>query len=719
MSKTYTEEETLAYYEQNTLRDNKNYDELIGTNKRVLMWTKGVPIEIGVIDQVRSLSSMSFIWPYIALMPDAHVGRGSTIGSVIPTIGAVIPAAVGVDIGCFSGNTKILVLSGKKIKIKKLVKVTLDNGKSITCTPDHRFMLRDGTYKEARNLLLNESLMPFYRKRDKDGYILILQPYSGSYQRAHWIVARSGLLGKVPSFKNQTTVIHHKDFTKNNNIPSNLEFMSDAEHSAYHRSIIGRNLHWQSKDFEKKRINALRKKAKTKDGYLYNSLRGSLNIIRYMDERPNHHKNAVKNNGKRGRKYLINYNKSKKGREKSKEISNRLYYCNVCNLHIKSPIGWYNHQRWTHKLIKVNHKVNSVVYLTKKSNVYCLTVPEHNNFAIAAGVFVHNCGMIAQRLNLSLNDLPDNAVAKIRPEIEKSVPHGRTNNGKRGDKGAWGRPPTEVDNVWNLFLKDGYDEIISTHQKLKGANAYVHLGSLGTGNHFIEVCFDQNSQLWVMLHSGSRGIGNAIGQFFIQKAKEDMRVHQINLPDEDLAYLKEGTEFFDEYIKGVSWAQEFAKQNRRIMLARTLSAIERGLNRSIMVDKFAVNCHHNYVTKEMHFGQEVWLTRKGAVSAKLGEYGIIPGSMGAKSFIVSGKGNLDSFHTCSHGAGRKMSRTEAKEKFTVDDLVAQTLNVECRKDAGVIDEIPGAYKSIDDVMAAQEDNVEIKYKLKQILCIKG
>lgn len=244
------------------------------------------------------------------------------------------------------------------------------------------------------------------------------------------------------------------------------------------------------------------------------------------------------------------------------------------------------------------------------------------------------------------------------------------------------------------------------------------LGTLGSGNHFIEICIDENKDIWVMLHSGSRGIGNAIGQYFIKLAKADMGKHIHNLPDKDLAYFTEGSEHFVDYVTAVSWAQEYARINREEMLGLVLRAIEPFLP-EFRADRHAINCHHNYVSREVHFGEEVYLTRKGAISAREGELGIIPGSMGARSYIVRGKGNPDSFCSCAHGAGRRMSRTAARQQFRREDLIEQTRGVECRKDTGVLDEIPAAYKDIDQVMENQSDLVEVVHTLKQVLCIKG
>ena len=332
----------------------------------------------------------------------------------------------------------------------------------------------------------------------------------------------------------------------------------------------------------------------------------------------------------------------------------------------------------------------------------------------AVGVDI-GCGMMAVRLNLRAEQLPDNLFA-IRSAIEAAVPHGRTDNGGSNDRGAWGN-----DQGLGIDLANDLVSIIDKHPDIRRAAARAghHLGTLGTGNHFIELCVDTAEDVWVMLHSGSRGIGNRIGQYFIERAKQDMRRWFINLPDEDLAYIPDGSELFKDYVEAVEWAQEFAMENRRRMMTATIDAIRSNLGYSINVTEHAVNCHHNYVSRERHFGENVIVTRKGAVSAQLGQLGIIPGSMGAKSFIVRGKGNRESFCSCSHGAGRSMSRNEAKKRFTLEDHAAATAGVECRKDADVLDETPAAYKSIDAVMAAQADLVEIVHTLKQVVCVKG
>lgn len=331
----------------------------------------------------------------------------------------------------------------------------------------------------------------------------------------------------------------------------------------------------------------------------------------------------------------------------------------------------------------------------------------------AVGVDI-GCGMMAVKTNLRGSDLPDNLLG-IRTAIEAAVPHGRTDNGGTNDKGAFGERKSLGDMLPEL------KQITEKHQKLTKAadRASHHIGTLGTGNHFIELCLDENQNVWVMLHSGSRGIGNAIGSYFIELAKQEMRRFFINLPDMDLSYLPQGSTHYDDYMFAVKWAQGFARANREAMMQATLMAISSKLGKEVETSDIAVNCHHNYVNMENHFGSNVLVTRKGAVRAREGDLGIIPGSMGAKSFIVRGKGNPDSFHSCSHGAGRTMSRTKAEKIFTVEDHIKATEGVECRKDAGVIDETPMAYKDIDAVMNAQRDLVEVVHTLKQVICVKG
>ncbi len=351
------------------------------------------------------------------------------------------------------------------------------------------------------------------------------------------------------------------------------------------------------------------------------------------------------------------------------------------------------------------------VHLGKGATVGSVIPTKAAIIPAAVGVDI-GCGMNAIRLSIKAKDLPDNLRA-VRLTIEEAIPVGfnmhKTDRARRSTI---------------LALTAGLDQIIARHKKIysmqkKPYQTWVRqIGTLGGGNHFIELCIDENDDVWVMLHSGSRGVGNVIGQYFINLAKKDMGQHLINLPDKDLAYFNEGARYFDDYIQAVEWAQDYAMANRREMMHLILKALRKKLPR-FGITREAINCHHNYVSREFHFGENVYVTRKGAISAGLDELGIIPGSMGAKSYIVRGKGNPQSFCSCAHGAGRKMSRSAAKREFSEQDVEKQTAGIECRKDKSVIDEIPAAYKDIDQVMQNQSDLIEVVHTLKQVICVKG
>jgi tRNA-splicing ligase RtcB (3'-phosphate/5'-hydroxy nucleic acid ligase) len=329
----------------------------------------------------------------------------------------------------------------------------------------------------------------------------------------------------------------------------------------------------------------------------------------------------------------------------------------------------------------------------------------------AVGVDI-GCGMNAVRLSLTAARLPD-SLARVRAAIERAVPVGFDEHEEADSRREACSP-----------LAAGLEGIVRKHPKIAKMQRdhrkkwVRQMGSLGGGNHFIELCLDESGHLWVMLHSGSRGVGNCIGQYFIAQAREAMHKRDAHLPDRDLAWLDEGTRIFEDYVEAVGWAQDYAYANRREMMHLILDALRRELPEFDAMSE-AVNCHHNYVAREEHLGERVYVTRKGAISAREGELGIIPGSMGARSYIVRGKGNPESFCSCAHGAGRRMSRAEAKRRFSRADLEAQTQGVECRKDKGVLDEIPGAYKDIDEVMANQTDLVDVVHTLKQVVCVKG
>lgn len=362
----------------------------------------------------------------------------------------------------------------------------------------------------------------------------------------------------------------------------------------------------------------------------------------------------------------------------------------------------------------------------------------------AVGVDI-GCGMMAVETNLTSHDFNDSLLNELNQSLQRSIPTGGgagyNDNFKDSKFNTFEFALSNRTNSWDLLqnrlcegLKGSYDRsliqhILIKHPDIYGKNrkgsidllykkGYLQLGSLGGGNHFIEICVDERDVIWVMLHSGSRGIGNIIGNYFIGLAKKEMERFFIQLPDKDLSYLVDGTEYFEDYIDALNWCQEYARINREVMMDSIFAQIRHKIPH-VEYGKFAINCHHNYTNKENHYGKNIWVSRKGAIRAREGDMGIIPGSMGAKSFIVRGKGSNESFHSCSHGAGRKMSRTEAKKQFNFEDLKRQTNGIACSLRESIVDEIPSAYKDIDTVMENQKDLVEVVHTLKQILNIKG
>jgi tRNA-splicing ligase RtcB len=345
------------------------------------------------------------------------------------------------------------------------------------------------------------------------------------------------------------------------------------------------------------------------------------------------------------------------------------------------------------------------VHLGKGALVGSVIATKEAIMPAAVGVDI-GCGMMAIKTPFSADKL-EGKLKKIRLDLEAAIPVGFNEN-KDIEK-----------TVANWQSWEDFKELHQGVQRLDN-KAMKQLGSLGGGNHFIEVCVDTNEQVWLMLHSGSRNIGNMLAQCHIDTAKELAKLAETPLPDKDLAYFVAGTPEFQAYWRDLQWAQDYARFNRDVMMNRFKRVVEKHIaGGKATKPLLSVNCHHNYAEKEVHFGEEVYVTRKGAVRAREEDYGIIPGSMGAKSYIVKGKGNHDSYCSCSHGAGRLMSRNKAKNVYTLDDLIQQTKGVECRKDEGVLDEIPGAYKPIEEVMANQSDLVEVVATLKQVVCIKG
>lgn len=672
-----------------------------------------------------------------AIMPDAHVGYGLPIGGVLALENAVVPYAVGVDIACLSGDTEIRLLDNcdylieslvgkgefpvwsckpdgkivaamataiKTRKNVKVIRVHLDNGESVKCTPDHLFMMRDGSYKPASDLNPNDSLMPFYSKLDKDGYCRIQQNYSGSWLRAHWVIARSGLLGKIPKFLGQKTVIHHKNFIGFDNRPENLEFMGNIDHSSFHRGIVERNSHWQSEEFERKRKEALAKKASTKDGYQYFAERGRRNFKSYWLNDYERAKLNCAGNGQRGKKFLIARNQSESGKKLSKEIANRMWKCKVCEEEVRSHIGLYNHERSAHGMHpehttckKTNHKVIRVESLDANEDVYCLNVPEYENFAISSGIFVHNC-----RMKISLLDLPadyledDTKISLFENAIEKGTKFGVGVNYARS-----GRQKHDV-------MDDERWDAIPLLRQLKD-KAWTQLGTSGSGNHFVDVGLltvpdfvpehniEPGTYIAILSHSGSRGAGASV-------CKQYSAIATKNIPKRYSEFSRLGWLDLDsadgqQYWTAMNLMGDYASANHAVIHDRITTIL--GAKAVATIEN-----HHNFAWLEVHQGKTLVVHRKGATPAGKGVLGVIPGSMADPAFIVRGKGNPDSLNSASHGAGRRMSRTQAKNKYNFkavsNDLAKKGIRI---MSAGA-DEVPGVYKRIEEVMKAQEDLVE-------------
>ena len=662
-----------------------------------------------------------------ALMPDAHIGYGLPIGGVLATQDSVIPYAVGVDIACFAGDTRVPLLDGRDYSLRelaargekfavyactesgritaawatahqtqsnaKLIEIELDNGECVRCTPDHEWMLRDGSFARADELCAGTSLMPLYKRLDREGYTRVQQPYSGFWQRAHWLVARAGLLGEIPRFESQKTVIHHRNFEESDNRPENLQWMGDGDHARLHRSLCERNTHWQSPEFEARRIAALGAKAQTIEGRAYFAERGSRNLKAYWERDYEKAKANCAGNGERGRAGLIANNQSEAGRAKSRELANRIYTCEVCATEVRSPIGLHNHRRTQHNF---NHKVVAIRFVDEREDVFCLNVPGLENFALSAGVFVHNC-----RMRLSIYEVSPHILGQHKAKFENSL----RDQTRFGAGCKWDRHERKSHDVMDDL---GWNEM-GLLRKLR-FKAEEQLGTSGSGNHFVEwgeFTLDEDSMEWglkagkylaLLSHSGSRGVGFKI-------ANEYSRIAQAKhpkLPDivKHLAWLDLDSDAGQEYWLGMEMAGKFASACHAVIHREVAHAAG-------VKEVAAVENHHNFAWKEMFEGREVVVHRKGATPAGEGVLGIIPGSMGDPGFVVRGRGVAASLNSASHGAGRKMSRRAAESSITRTqrDRYLQERGVKLL--GGGIDESPQAYKDIREVIAAQTDLVEV------------
>ena len=691
----------------------------------------------------------------VAITPDVHHGYGVPIGTVLLTdaeTGAVAMGPVGFDIGCFTGDTRVPTVGGPKTlrelaetggehwifsltaeqrivaakataqltrRAAALLRVTLDDGATIDCTPDHQFMLRDGSWREAASLSPATSLMPFYNRYARDGYRLVKHPATGTWQTVHWIMARQGLLGQIPSLPGQRTVIRYHHQNGRHNI-------------ARHRDKL-----------EPARLAAIAKKARTQEGRIYFALRGTANIERYMRERPEHFKESVAGNGARGKEFLIAYNQSDRGRAKSSEVAHRTYICESCGESVAGGFGISNHRRSRHGF---NHKVFSVQVLERHEDVYCLKVPEYGNFALEAGVFVHNCGMMSASSDVPVSAATPESRLRFNREVTRRVALGpgkvsrtRLKNltqnqfeaiirggaayyaqhyGERVDRTRTERDRLPVDDAWQPpWGGPGRPE-----------RGVPQLGTLGGGNHFIELQGNLGSDtLYVQLHSGSRGFGHGLATNYFHLAKaENPAIKAL-----DLGYFTPESAHYRDYLNAVAAGGNFAIVNRLAMFEQIAAAFEDVFGQPLSL---VYEISHNLVQREHHpeFGW-VHVHRKGATRAfpagyddpQAGHPILIPGSNRDSSFILRAAERAHvSGYSVNHGSGRRMSRNAAKKTLKQDEVNA------AYREAGIIVNIDGmvpidesrdVYKSSREVVEAvtRAGLATIEHELVPLASIKG
>jgi len=678
----------------------------------------------------------------IRIMPDYHYGAGCTIGFTANLGTKVVPNLVGVDIGCFAGDTKIPLLNGSQKTLKELVgtdsfyvyslngdgelvageaiaiktrdnaqlvQVEISGGEKIVCTPDHKFMLKDLSYKEARDLKSNDSLMPLYRTYStRDGYEHVF-----GQGRTHEIIAKK-CFTKIPV----GYVIHHKDSNKYNNIPENLEIMSAGEHSKFHAQKNNNSLRLKSDEFKANR------KEKLEEGGYYNPLLynkkkqvGIKNIASYMENNPEKFKEDVKNNGERGKKYLAEYNKSKEGRKKSVEIGSRIYKCSNCGREINGYAGFYQHE----KKCKNNHKVISITPLEYTEDVYCLNVKTYHNFALSSGIFVHNCGMFVLELGKEKPDLE-----QLDNIMHKNIPSGFNSH----------------DEPYIVYDKE---EKLLCLRKLKKTYIFNRqIGTLGGGNHFVEVNIDEEENYYLVIHSGSRNLGKQVADYYQNMAIESLKgLGNLNeLKDDlikklkgnntknliqsslkeledkfkntqpkyprDLCYL-EGQER-DAYLNDMKVCQEYASLNRKTMA----NIITGRLFRKAISQFNSFEAVHNYIDFKDN------IIRKGAVSAYEGEKLIIPINMRDGSLLCTGKGNPEWNYSAPHGAGRLMGRNEAKRTLKLEEFETEMKGIYSTSvGASTLDEAPMAYKSMQEIIDNVQDTVVVDKIIKPVYNFKA
>jgi tRNA-splicing ligase RtcB len=690
----------------------------------IKIWARD--LEQSALEQARNVANLPFVFKHVSIMPDGHLGYGMPIGGVLAAMGVVVPNAVGVDIGCFVGDTKIPLLDGTQSSLKdlhekggsfwvysldkdlrlvpgkavavktrenaSLVKVTISGGEEIVCTPDQRFMMKDGAYQEAHDLAEMDSLMPLYRTyATRDGYETAITR-EGKSVRTHVAVAQA-----VGGPISRGYAVHHKNENRWDNRPENLQVMSVRAHSQHSHSKKVARL--KSEEFKEHRLEVLRERGfYSPDLAEKKKAVAAKNITKYMRENPEHFAAAVVGNGERGKSFLVGYNTSEAGRSKSREIGRGLYTCNVCGESGRGGFFLGRHMKFKHG----NHKVVKVEHLDRTEDVYCLRVEEHHNFAISAGVFVHNCGMCA--MQTGLHELPVEDRKAIMAIIRRKVPVGFSHHEDAS------REPLMPATVGSCPQVDR-----------QYFNAIRQLGTLGGGNHFIELQLGSDGHVWAMVHSGSRNLGYKVAEYYNNLAVTlNARWRSVVPKEHELAFLPLDTDEAQAYLREMRYCVQFAQANRAQIMVCIKEAIAEVTHCEIF--ESTLDVAHNYAAMENHFGENVLVHRKGATRARDGELGIIPGSQGTASYIVKGLGNPVSFMSCSHGAGRRMGRKEAVRSL---DLAAEQKQLD---ELGVVhsvrnvtdlDEAPGAYKDIDKVMAAQEDLVTIHTCLTPLAVVKG
>lgn len=732
------------------------------------------------------------------LMPDGHAGYGCPVGTVAIAHDWIYPMMAGYDIGCFTADTLVLTIDGQSHPIGELaatdrdilvyaldqalrvvvtpasarqtrtdaplVRVTLDNGRAITCTPDHEFMLRDGAYRQAWDLEPGTSLMPFDLQQDHEGYMTVRHPGTANRQRVHWLMARQGLLGPIPTFPEQKPVIHHRNIVPSDNRLANLEFMGDRDHMSLHKGMRERNTHFQGEEFEEARKDALAAKAQTPEGHAYYAERGTKNLRAYMTERRDEFLAAVAENGERGKVYLRAYNRSEKGRAKSSEIAHRTHRCDICGEDVPGGgFGIHNHRRRVHMF---NHKVVAVEHLSSTADVYCLTVPEYGNFALDAGVFVHNCGMQVVTSSLDAGTLSARGLQELMADIGKHVAMG---TGQGFGLLSEAELTRYLDSGIPAMTGDGYAynaDIERTEEPCLRPTGAARVsrkaferglktaGSLGGGNHFLEgqrirVVDAELCRAWGLwdgpfvfqLHCGSRGLGHQVGTDYLGVATDYMRAHSLPIAHKELVGLPLESAEGQAYLTAMYTAANFSTVNRQLIMHHLREGFRRvlraGRGESDLRLDLLYNTPHNVTRREtLVDGSTAIVHRKGATRAcpaghertpaayhATGHPVLIPSAMGRPSYILVGlDGGALTEYSVNHGAGRRMSRAKAKKTLSIEEVTAAIGDVAINHQVGhVIDEAPQAYKDIDLIIDAVEQAglARVVAKLEPLFCMKG